>query len=79
MFSINPLSLFIYKIKSMSWDSQLSPQEQKYFVQLFQSVSKTQEGIVTGNEAVRFFATSGVPNEILSEVKGIEHIFRLHD
>lgn len=52
----------------MSWDSQLTPQEQKYFVQLFQSVSKTQDGIVTGNEAVRFFATSGVPNEILSEV-----------
>ncbi|KAG2235262.1 hypothetical protein INT48_004729, partial [Thamnidium elegans] len=52
----------------MSWDSQLTPQEQKYFVQLFQSVSKTQDGIVTGNEAVRFFATSGVPNEILSEI-----------
>ncbi|KAI7893017.1 uncharacterized protein EV154DRAFT_440444 [Mucor mucedo] len=52
----------------MSWDSQLSPQEAKYFLQLFQSVSKTQEGIVTGNEAVRFFATSGVPNEILSEI-----------
>jgi epidermal growth factor receptor substrate 15 len=55
----------------MSWDSQLSPQEAKYFVQLFKSVSKSQEGIVTGGEAVRFFATSGVPNEILSEVSFI--------
>lgn len=52
----------------MSWDSQLTPKEAKYFIQLFQSVSKTQEGIVTGGEAVRFFASSGVPNEILSEV-----------
>lgn len=53
----------------MSWDSQLTPQESKYFTQLFKNASKYQEGIVTGGEAVRFFATSGVPNEILSEVK----------
>lgn len=53
----------------MSWDSQLTSQESKYFLQLFKNVSKTQEGIVTGGEAVSFFATSGVPNEILSEVK----------
>ncbi|CAO3614590.1 unnamed protein product [Mucor hiemalis] len=52
----------------MSWDSQLTPQESKYFLQLFKNVSKYQEGIVTGGEAVRFFATSGVPNEILSEI-----------
>jgi epidermal growth factor receptor substrate 15 len=51
-----------------SWESQLSTQEVKYFTQLFQSISKTQEGIVTGSEAVRFFASSGVPNQILSEV-----------
>jgi hypothetical protein len=51
-----------------SWESQLSTQEVKYFIQLFQSISKTQEGIVTGSEAVRFFASSGVPNQILSEV-----------
>lgn len=51
-----------------SWESQITPQEAKYFVKLFQQASKSQEGIVTGGEAVRFFATSGVPNEILSEV-----------
>ena len=52
-----------------SWDAQLTPQESKYFLQLFKNASQSQEGIVTGIEAVRFFATSGVPNEILSEVK----------
>ncbi|KAK4520101.1 cytochrome c peroxidase [Mucor velutinosus] len=51
-----------------AWESQLSSQEYKYFTQLFQFVSKQQEGIVTGAEAVRFFATSGVPNQILSEI-----------
>ncbi|RCI03792.1 hypothetical protein CU098_008867 [Rhizopus stolonifer] len=50
------------------WDSQLSPQEAKYYSQLFQYASKSQEGIVTGNEAVQFFATSGVPTQILSEI-----------
>ncbi|CAO0793946.1 unnamed protein product [Mucor circinelloides] len=53
---------------STAWESQLSSQESKYFTQLFQFVSKQQEGIVTGAEAVRFFATSGVPNQILSEI-----------
>lgn len=51
-----------------SWESQLSPQETSYYNQLFQTASKSQEGIVTGTEAVRFFASSGVPNQILSEV-----------
>jgi hypothetical protein len=53
----------------MSWESLLTPQEARLFPQLFQSVSKSQDGIVTGSEAVNFFASSGVPNEILSEVK----------
>ncbi|KAG0749518.1 hypothetical protein G6F57_005157 [Rhizopus arrhizus] len=52
----------------MSWDSLLTPQETRLFSHLFQFVSKTQDGIVTGPEAVQFFATSGVPNEILSEI-----------
>lgn len=52
----------------MSWESLLTPQETRLYSHLFQTVSKTQEGIVTGAEAVRFFATSGVPTEILSEV-----------
>ncbi|KAI8354042.1 hypothetical protein BD560DRAFT_484518 [Blakeslea trispora] len=50
------------------WDSHLSPKEAKYYAQLFQIASKSQEGIVTGNEAVQFFATSGVPTQILSEI-----------
>lgn len=54
----------------MSWDSLLTSQETRLFSHLFQFVSKTQDGIVTGPEAVQFFATSGVPNEILSEVIG---------
>ncbi|CEP14105.1 hypothetical protein [Parasitella parasitica] len=51
-----------------SWKSQLSPKEAEYFDQLFEFVSKQQKDIVTGAEAVRFFATSGVPNQILSEI-----------
>ncbi|KAI8333199.1 hypothetical protein EDC96DRAFT_526149 [Choanephora cucurbitarum] len=50
------------------WDSHLSPKEAKYYAQLFQIASKSQEGIVTGNEAVQFFATSGIPTQILSEI-----------
>lgn len=71
---ISPLRHFhfinssLFSFITMSWDSQLTPQESKYFLQLFKNVSKYQEGIVTGGEAVRFFATSGVPNEILSEI-----------
>ncbi|KAI8986422.1 hypothetical protein BDB01DRAFT_849478 [Pilobolus umbonatus] len=53
---------------SSSWTSLVTPQEYKYYMQLFHSVSKAQEGIVTGGEAVRFFATSGVPTQILSEI-----------
>ncbi|KAI8638865.1 hypothetical protein BD408DRAFT_422384 [Parasitella parasitica] len=51
-----------------TWKSQLSPKESEYFTQLFDFVSKQQKGIVTGAEAVRFFATSGVPTQILSEI-----------
>lgn len=70
-FSFPSFFFFIYFIyrKMSTWESQLTSQETKYFTQLFQFVSKQQEGIVTGAEAVRFFATSGVPNQILSEVK----------
>ncbi|KAI8990944.1 hypothetical protein BDF20DRAFT_841795 [Mycotypha africana] len=51
-----------------SWELQVTPQEVKYFKQLFQVAGQAQEGIVTGAEAVRFFAGSGVPNQILSEI-----------
>lgn len=70
LFSLFLLLLYNYSLhkKMSAWESQLSSQEYKYFTQLFQFVSKQQEGIVTGAEAVRFFATSGVPNQILSEV-----------
>ncbi|KAI9244241.1 hypothetical protein BY458DRAFT_447881 [Sporodiniella umbellata] len=52
----------------MTWESFLTPQEKRLYSHLFQLVSKSQDGIVLGTEAVQFFATSGVPNEILSEI-----------
>jgi hypothetical protein len=62
---------------SSSWESQLTPQESKLFFHLFQTVGKSQPGIVTGQEAVMFFATSGVPNPMLSEVS-LAHLFLLN-
>ncbi|KAI8393623.1 uncharacterized protein BYT42DRAFT_13414 [Radiomyces spectabilis] len=52
----------------VSWESQLTPQERHVYAQLFKKASQSKPGIVTGTEAVRFFASSGVPNEILSEI-----------
>ncbi|KAI7906003.1 uncharacterized protein BX663DRAFT_428252 [Cokeromyces recurvatus] len=51
-----------------SWESQLTSQEVEYYKQLFKAASKSQEGIVTGSEAVQFFASSGIPNQLLSEI-----------
>lgn len=46
----------------------MTPQEQQFFNKCFRAASRSQTGLVTGPEAVRFFATSGVPNQILSDV-----------
>ncbi|KAI7871129.1 hypothetical protein BDF14DRAFT_1188981 [Spinellus fusiger] len=53
---------------STAWETLLTPKEIQAYGQLFNSVSTSTPGIITGQEAVRFFATSGVPNEILSEI-----------
>ncbi|CAO3627332.1 unnamed protein product [Cunninghamella blakesleeana] len=51
-----------------SWETYLSPQEAQVYSRLFKLASQTKPGIVTGTEAVQFFANSGVPNGILSEI-----------
>lgn len=52
-----------------SWESQLTPQEIHAYKQFFQAASKSQPNVVTGMEAVQFFAKSGLPNNVLSEVR----------
>lgn len=54
---------------SKVWETKLSPQEVEAYKQLFKEASKTQPDIVTGQEAVQFFAKSGLNNTLLSEVK----------
>ncbi|KAI8342521.1 hypothetical protein BC941DRAFT_466189 [Chlamydoabsidia padenii] len=53
---------------SLAWDRYLNPQETQAYGQLFKLASQSKNGIVTGSEAVQFFASSGVPNEILSDI-----------
>ncbi|KAI8141926.1 hypothetical protein BJV82DRAFT_670019 [Fennellomyces sp. T-0311] len=53
---------------SSSWDAYLTPQEKNAYAQYFRAANRSQSGTVTGPEAVQFFATSGVPNQILSEI-----------
>ena len=51
-----------------SWESYLTPQELNAYNQYFRATSRSQQDVVTGLEAVQFFATSGIPNQILSDV-----------
>ncbi|KAG2224226.1 hypothetical protein INT45_000255 [Circinella minor] len=51
-----------------SWESYLTPQELNAYTQYFRATSRSQQDVVTGLEAVQFFATSGVPNQILSDI-----------
>ena len=51
-----------------SWESQLTPEELNVYKELFEIASKSKPNLVTGIEAVQFFAKSGLPNTILSEV-----------
>lgn len=51
-----------------NWESLLSPQEFQAYLKFFSAASGGKPNIVTGQEAVRFFARSGIPNEILSDV-----------
>ncbi|OAD66875.1 hypothetical protein PHYBLDRAFT_128422, partial [Phycomyces blakesleeanus NRRL 1555(-)] len=55
-------------MSSTSWESLLTPKEKLAYGQLFNIISVSNPGIITGQEAVRFFATSGVPHQILSEI-----------
>ncbi|KAI7864996.1 hypothetical protein BDF14DRAFT_1883837 [Spinellus fusiger] len=50
------------------WETHLSKQEASYYAGLFQRIAKTKPTLVTGQEAVQFFATCGVPHPILSNV-----------
>ena len=58
---------------SSSWESYLTPQERNAYAQYFRAANRSQSGSVTGPEAVQFFATSGVPTQILSEVEISAH------
>lgn len=62
-------------MSTSSWESLLTPQELLAYNQFFSLASRSKPGIVTGQEAVQFFATSGVPNQILSDV-GVHHVRR---
>lgn len=51
------------------WEVYFTPQELSAYNHFFNVASQSKPGIVTGTEAVQFFATSGVPNQILSDVR----------
>lgn len=51
-----------------NWESQLSPQEARAYAIFFAAANGGKPNVVTGQEAVTFFARSGIPNEILSDV-----------
>lgn len=53
---------------STLWETQLNSQEVEAYKQFFQAAAKSQPNVVTGIEAVQFFAKSGLSNTLLSEV-----------
>jgi hypothetical protein len=53
---------------STAWDSALSAEDKKAYAQFFKFADEENKGFITGDEAVKFFARSGVPNQILAEV-----------
>ena len=53
---------------SSNWDSTLTPQEVQAYGQFFNAANGGKSAVVNGQEAVTFFARSGIPNEILSDV-----------
>ncbi|KAI9264833.1 hypothetical protein BY458DRAFT_438102 [Sporodiniella umbellata] len=50
------------------WESMLTPQETAVYNQLFKAAAKTQPNVIDGMEAVQFFAKSGLPNTVLSQI-----------
>jgi ATP-dependent exoDNAse (exonuclease V) alpha subunit len=53
---------------SVSWDSALTPEDKQAYAKYFKLADEEQKGFITGQEAVKFFAKSGVPSQILAEV-----------
>ena len=53
---------------SSNWNSTLTPQEVQTYGQFFNAANGGKSAVVNGQEAVTFFARSGIPNEILSDV-----------
>ncbi|KAH8555774.1 hypothetical protein BGW37DRAFT_418319 [Umbelopsis sp. PMI_123] len=53
---------------STGWDSALSAEDKKAYAQFFKFADEENKGFITGDEAVKFFARSGVPNQILAEI-----------
>lgn len=51
-----------------SWDAALTPEDKQAYAKFFKLADEDQKGFVTGQEAVKFFAKSGVPSQILAEV-----------
>lgn len=56
-----------FYIMSSSWESKLTPREVNVYKQYFQAAAKSQPNVVSGMEAVQFFAKSGLPNDMLSQ------------
>ncbi|KAI9492390.1 hypothetical protein BDB00DRAFT_828801 [Zychaea mexicana] len=53
---------------SSHWESLLTPQEVHAYAQFFSAANGSKSTVVSGPEAVAFFARSGIPNEILSDI-----------
>jgi hypothetical protein len=52
-----------------SWKSYLTHNEVQFYNRLFNVAKKSQSDRITGQEAVQFFAKTGLPNHTLSQVK----------
>ncbi|ORY90598.1 hypothetical protein BCR43DRAFT_480607 [Syncephalastrum racemosum] len=50
------------------WEKHLNEQELNVYAQYFQATKSAGSNFITGQDAVRFFARSGIPNEILSDI-----------
>ncbi|KAI8149556.1 hypothetical protein BJV82DRAFT_504872, partial [Fennellomyces sp. T-0311] len=53
---------------SSNWESLLTPQEIQAYGQFFSAANGGKSNVVSGQDAVTFFARSGIPNEILSDI-----------
>ena len=62
---------------SVPGDENLTPEERHIYSQLFKAADIDGKGIVLGEEAVEFFKKSGIPAQILSEVRVALSVYRL--